>query len=106
MSSQPAVDDRTADIVRSAMAEARAGRIAQACAIAERGIAEGADATVLNAMLGALHCQTGNFGAAIGPLSKAAIARPQDGNIRFNLVGALLRTEKFGEVVAILTDGV
>ena len=106
MSSQPTVDDRTADIIRSAMTEARAGRTAQARAIAERGIADGADAVVLNAMLGALHCGDGNFSAAIEPLSKAAKGRPDDGSIRFNLVGALLRTERFGEAVAILTDDV
>jgi tetratricopeptide (TPR) repeat protein len=106
MSSQPTVDDRTADIIRSAMTEARAGRTAQACAIAERGIADGADAAVLNAMLGALHCRAGDFAAAIEPLSEAAKGRPDDASIRFNLVSALLRTERFGEAVAILTDDV
>ena len=106
MSSQPAVDDRTADIIRSAMTEARAGRVAQACDIAERGMADGADPGVLNAMLGAIHCSAGNFSAAIEPLSKAAKLRPEDPSIRFELVGALLRTERFGEAVAILSDEV
>src|SRR5215210_6101208 len=106
MSSQPTPNDRTAEIIRSAMTEARAGRTAQACAIAERGIADGADAAVLNAMLGAIHSGAGNFAAAIEPLSKAAKARPNDGSIRFNLVGALLRTERFAEAVALLTDDV
>jgi tetratricopeptide (TPR) repeat protein len=106
MSSQSLIDDHTADIVRSAMTEARAGRVAQAFEIAERGMADGADAGVLSAMLGTLHCETGNFSAAIEPLLRAAKLRPEDGRIRFTLVGALLRTERFGEAVAILTDNV
>lgn len=106
MSSQPMIDDRTAGIVRSAMAEARAGRVAEAFDIAEKGMAEGGDEGVLSAMLGAIHCQTGNFGAAVEPLSKAAKLRPEDPSIRFELVGALLRTEQYGEAVAILSDDV
>jgi cytochrome c-type biogenesis protein CcmH/NrfG len=106
MSSQPMIDDRTAGIVRSAMAEARAGRVAEAFDIAKEGIAKGADEGVLSAMLGAIHCQTGNFRAAVEPLSKAAELRPDDPSIRFELVGALLRTEQYGEVVQTLTDEV
>ena len=86
------------------MEEARAGRVAEACGIAEKGIADGGDESVLNAMLGAIHCGTGNFAAAIDPLSKAAKGRPEDPSIRFDLVGALLRTERYGDAVAILTD--
>ena len=106
MSSQPLIDDRTAEVVTRAMGEARAGRVANACEIAERGIADGADAGVLNAMLGAIHCNTGNFPAAVEPLSKASKLRPEDPSIRFELVGALFRTERYGEAVGILTDEV
>jgi tetratricopeptide (TPR) repeat protein len=106
MSSQPLIDDRTADIVRSAMVEARAGQIARALEIAEGGIADGADEAVLTVLLGTLNCETGNFSAAIEPFLRAAELRPNDSGIKFRLVAALLRTEKFAEAVSVLTDEV
>ena len=57
-------------------------------------------------MLGTLHCETGDFSAAIEPLLRAAKLRPDDARIRFTLVAAFLRTERYGEAVAILSDDV
>lgn len=88
------------------MAEARSGRVREACDIADRGIAEGADEGVINAMLGAIYSQSGDFAAAVEPLAKAVEHRPTDESVRFALVGALLRTERYEEAVSRLPDDV
>ena len=87
------------------LAEDRDGECA-GLEIAEGGIADGADEGVLTAMLGTLYCETGNFSAAIEPLLRAAKLRPKDSSIRFKLVAALLRMERYGEAVGVLTDDV
>ena len=106
MSSQSLIDDHTAGIVSSAIAEARAGRVARALEIAEGGIADGADEGVLTAMLGTLHSSTGNFAAAVEPFLRATKLRPNDSSVRVRLVTALLHTERYADAVAVLTDDV
>ena len=61
MSAQTTIDDRTADIIRSALGAAQAGRIKEACEIGERGLAEGGDAPTLHAMIGAFLCSAGDY---------------------------------------------
>ena len=105
MSSQ-LLDDRTADIVQSAMAKARAGDVQAACDLAEQGVKEGGNEAILTAMIGAIHSEAGNFAAAIEPLARASEMLPEDPSIKFALVSALLRTERHAEAVAVLSDDV
>lgn len=104
MQTQLAIDNRTAEIIRAALAAARGGRPEEAYAIAERGIADGADSATLNGFIGALHCADGRFEAAIAPLQKAAEQQPNNIRNNQNLVGAFLHTERFADAVALLTD--
>lgn len=106
MSAQTTIDDRTAEIIRSAMMAAQAGRNGEACAIVERGLADGGDETALNALLGALLCGAGSYSAAIDPLRKAAAKRPADPVVRRNLVTALIGAELFSEALDLLPDEV
>ena len=65
------LDDQTAAAIREAMTAARMGRIPEAVRIGERALASGCDSAALNAMLGTLHCQTGNLEAGIRHLRAA-----------------------------------
>jgi tetratricopeptide (TPR) repeat protein len=106
MPSQSTIDEITAEIIRTALGAARAGRTAEAHTIAERGIAEGNDSGALNGFIGALYCADGRFDAAIAPLQKATEQQPDNLGHKRNLVGAFLQTERFAEAVALLTDEV
>jgi tetratricopeptide (TPR) repeat protein len=86
------MDADTVAVLRDAVAAAHQGRVAEACAIAERGLAGGADAVALNALLGALRTQIGEHQAAVRHLEVAHAARPSDTRIATNFVNALMAT--------------
>ena len=86
------MDESTVAVVRDALAAAHAGRLADACTIAERGLAAGADAIALNALLGALRSQIGDHEGAIHHLEIAHSGRPSDPRIASNLANALTAT--------------
>jgi len=50
MSAETTIDNRTAEIIRSALGAAQAGRIKEACDVAERGLAGGGDPAPLHAV--------------------------------------------------------
>ena len=83
------MDKTTVAVVRDAMAQARAGRIGEACSIAERGLVDGGEVITLNALLGALRAQAGEHEAAIPHLEVAHAGRPADVRIASNLANAL-----------------
>ena len=100
----PALDDKTVEVIREAVAEASAGRIRQACEIGERGLAAGCDAAPLHAMIGAFLVQAGEFGDSIPHLETARNARPDDPVITRNLATALVECRRYDESLAILTE--
>lgn len=104
MSAETTIDNRTAEIIRSALGAAKAGRIREACEIGERGLEEGGDGPTLHAMIGAFLCGTGDYQSAIPHLEHAHRARPVDPLIARNLATALTGRERYGEVAAVLTD--
>lgn len=106
MSAQTTIDNRTAEIIRSAISAAQAGRIKEACEIGMRGLAEGGDGPTIHALLGALLCSAGDHQAAIPHLETAYRARPADPLIARNLATALAGREHYSEALAILTDEV
>src|SRR5689334_5242108 len=106
MATAPTIDPRTADIIREAIAAAQAGRLAEACAIGERGIAAGGDPVALNAMVGSFLCQLGEFDRSIPHLQNAHSARPDDPLITRNLATALVGTQRYGHAIAKLPDGI
>ena len=77
MTAVSVLDDQTAAAIREAMTAARMGRIPEAVNIGERALAGGGDSGALNAMLGTLHCQTGNLAAGIRHLRAARELQPQ-----------------------------
>ena len=83
------LDQATLAAIRQALASARAGRIGDACATAERALADGGDKVALNAMLGMLRGQMGDQKGAIHHLEIAHGARPADVRIATNLASAL-----------------
>src|SRR3954471_8958559 len=101
MSAQTTIDDRTAEIIRSALGAAQAGRLKEACEIGERGLAEGGDGPTLHAMIGAFLCGADEYQSAIPHLEAAHRARPSDPLIGRNLATALVGTEKYGEVAVV-----
>ncbi len=104
MATSPTIDDLTAGAIRQALAAAAAGRLADACALGERALAQGGDIAALNAMLGMLHSRAGNHEGALGHLRAAHGKRPQDLVIAKNLVDALVRLDRQGEALDVLTD--
>ena len=104
MSAQTTIDSRTADVIRSAIAAAQAGRVKEACEIGERGLADGGDAPALHALIGAFLCSTRDFIPAITHLEEARKARPGDPLIARNLATALTGLERYEDVLAVLTD--
>src|SRR4051812_23537452 len=103
MSAETTIDTRTAQIIRSALGAAQAGRVKEACEIGERGLAEGGDAPTLHAMIGAFLCGAGDYGAAIPHLESAHRARPADALIARNLATALTGRERYADVRPVIT---
>src|SRR5689334_7698136 len=102
MAAQTTIDDRTAEVIRSAIAAAQAGRIKEACEIGERGLAEGGDGPTLHALIGALLSSAGNHETAIPHFETAHRARPADPLIARNLATALTACERYAEVGRVL----
>lgn len=84
------LDPATVAAIRNALASAQQGRIEDACATAERALADGGNAVALNAMLGMLRGQVGDQKGAIRHLEIAHRARPGDVRIATNLASALV----------------
>src|SRR5260221_1324526 len=99
-----ALDDRTAAAVRQALSAASSGRIADACSIGERALADGGDPPTLHAMLGMFRSRTGDFGRAIEHLQEARRARPSDIRIANNLVSALAQQKRHQDALDVLTE--
>jgi tetratricopeptide (TPR) repeat protein len=104
MSTQMTIDDRTAEVIRSALIAAQTGRIKEACEIGERGLADGCDPAALHAMIGSFLCQTNDFESALPHLQAAHEARSADSLIANNLASALAGCERYDEAFAVLTD--
>jgi tetratricopeptide (TPR) repeat protein len=91
----PRLDETTANALRDALAAARSGRLEEACAIAERTLAGGGDPGAVNALLGMLRFDLGDYGRAVEHLEIAHERRPSDVKIATNLANALVSLERF-----------
>ena len=100
------LDDQTAAAIREAMTAARMGRIPEAVSIGERALASGCDSAALNAMLGTLHCQTGNLEAGIRHLRAAREIQPSDPVIAANLATALAQQGEYQAALDALPDDI
>ncbi len=89
MAAASVLDDHTAAAIREAITAASSGRIADAVTIGERALTDGGDPAAVNALLGMLHCQSGNPDQGIRHLRAALQARPTDPVIASNLATAL-----------------
>ena len=99
--SAPPIDQTTAATIREALAAARTGRLAEASAIAERGLANGGDPIALNALLGMFRSDLGQPEAAVRSLEIAHAARPKDVRIAGNLANALVRANDLARALEI-----
>ena len=106
MTAVSVLDDKTAAAIREAITAARSGRIPEAVSIGERALANGGDAAALNAMIGTLHCQTGNLDAGIRHLQAAQRARPSDPVVASNLATALAQRGDYAGALEALTEDV
>ena len=106
MSAETTIDNRTAEIIRSALGAAQAGRIREACDVAERGLAGGGDPAPLHALIGALLSGLGDFDSALPHLRDAHAARANDPIVLRNLATALAKSERYDELADLLTDAV
>ena len=104
MTAVSVLDDQTAAAIREAMTAARMGRIPEALSIGERALASGGDSGALNAMLGTLHCQTGNLEAGIRHLRAAREVQSSDTVIAANLAMALAQQGEYQAALAELPD--
>ena len=102
-SSAAELDPATLTAIREALASAQRGRIGDACATAERALAQGGDTVALNAMLGMLRGQAGDQEAAIRHLEIAHRARPADIRIAANLASALVAEGNLARAFAVAT---
>jgi tetratricopeptide (TPR) repeat protein len=97
MTETTTIDEITADAIRRALESAAAGRIAEACASAEKGLTEGGEPASLHAMLGMLRCRSGDMDRGIDHLRAAHRAKPADPVIAGNLASALAELGKYKE---------
>ena len=104
MTAVSTLDDKTAAAIREAISAARSGRVPEALSIGEKALASGGNAAALNAMLGTLHCQSGNLDAGIRHLRAANLERPTDAVIATNLATALAQTGQHSGALAVLTE--
>ena len=103
MTATSVIDDRTATAIREAITASRSGRVPEAIKIAEQALADGGDPTPLNAMLGSIHCQSGNLDAGIRHLRLAHQARPDDAVIVSNLATALAQQGQYAAALDVVT---
>lgn len=103
MTAAPVLDDHTTAAIREAIAAARSGRISDALKIGERALAGGGDPAALSAMLGTLHCRTGNLDVGIAHLRTAHDLRPDDLTIATNLAAALAETGDHDATLEVAT---
>ena len=106
MTAASVLDDQTAAAIREAMTAARMGRVPEALNIGERALASGCDSAALNAMLGTLHCQTGNLEAGIRHLQAANEIQSTDPVIATNLATALAQQGDYQAALDVLTDDI
>ncbi len=86
------------------MSAASFGRIPEAVRIAELALAGGGDRTALNAMLGTLHCRSGNVEAGIRHLRVAHADRPDDPVIAANLGSALAEASDYAAALEVVSE--
>jgi len=104
MTAASALDDQTTSAIRQALGAASRGMLAEACQIGEQALAGGGEPVALNAMLGMLRCQSGEFEAGVEHLRVAHEARPSDQKIATNLAMALQQLQRHREAYEILTE--
>jgi tetratricopeptide (TPR) repeat protein len=104
MTAASVVDDLTATALRQALSAAAAGRIAEACDIAERTLKDGGDAAALHALLGMLRFRVGDADASIRHLTEAFRRRPGDVVIANNLASSLAQQERYREALDVASD--
>lgn len=104
MASQPPLDQLTSSAIHHSLSAASAGRLEEACSIAERALVGGGDIAALNAMLGMLHGRSGDPTRASQHLEVAHSARRSDPVIAHNLVQSLVELGRLEDALAILTD--
>ena len=104
MNSVSSLDDQTSAAIRDAISAAQSGRYPDAVSIGEQALANGGNAAALNAMLGTLHCQSGNLEAGTRHLRAAHADRPNDPVIATNLVTALAQQGQKADALEVLTE--
>ncbi|MES2135962.1 MAG: sulfotransferase [Pseudomonadota bacterium] len=97
----PRLDQTTASAIRQALAAAQAGRLQDACAIAERALAAGADPVALNALLGTLRLRLNQPQAAVRHLELAHERRRTDVRVATNLASALVALDRFDRAIEV-----
>jgi tetratricopeptide (TPR) repeat protein len=100
------IDDLTAGTIRQALAAASAGRLSEALAIGEKGLAAGGDPAALHAMLGMLRTRSGDPLGALDHLWAAHRSKAQDFVIAANLAMALLQLERHREALDVVNIGI
>lgn len=99
----PPLDAITASAIQQALGLARAGRLPDACAVAERALAGGGDRVGLNALLGLLRMDIGENELAIRHLEIAHAGRPADLKIATNFATALANAGEMDRVLDVAT---
>lgn len=104
MTAVTALKDLTAAAIREAMLAAGGGRLRDAIEIGERALAAGGDEAALNALIGTLHCRSGNLDAGARHLTAAHAIRPDDAVIALNLVTALAQLGRNRQARDLVSD--
>ena len=103
MAETTTIDEITTGVIRRALAAAAAGRVAEACALAEEGLQAGGESAALHAMLGMLRCRSGEMERGIEHLHAAHRAKPADPVIAGNLASALAELGKYDEGLEVVS---
>lgn len=91
--------------IREALTAARAGRLEDACSLADRALAAGGDPVPINALLGMVRTDLGQHERAVDHLEFVHRHRPSDIKIATDLAAALVAIERFDRALEVASRG-
>lgn len=96
------IDQATRDAMMSMIGLARSGRHAEARAAGKKALPYVGDRGPVDALLGRLACEAGDFDDGISHLRDALGQLPDDPAVRMDMAAALIQTGRFQEVLDVL----
>lgn len=102
MTTAPTIDQATRDAMMTMIGLARSGRHAEARSAGKQALPQVGERGPVEALLGRLACEAGDFEDGIAHLRSALALLPDDPAVRMDMAAALIQTGRFAEVLEVL----